>query len=137
MKKKFVWISVFAIVSIFLSVNGCASSNPSIGDTSALPGSDESVIIFYRGILHFAAPPYSVYVNGIEQFSLKANQSGRIVVPNGVHDFTGYIPRYNNSARPKKVSLRSEEITFEIKAVREFNSSINIEFIEKKRTQLR
>jgi hypothetical protein len=132
MKKLSVWAGIIGIICVFLFICGCASSKPSAGDITTVPEQDESVLIFYRGALHFAAPPYTVYVDGIERFSLKANQSGRLVIPNGVHELVGYVPEYRNTFRPKKISVKSEEITFEIRAV-PINGDLNIDFFKKKR----
>jgi hypothetical protein len=138
MKKQAVCICVIGIIGVFLLVCSCASSKPSVGDIAAALGPDESVLIFYRGALHFAAPPYTVYVDGIERFSLKANQSGRLVVPNGVHEFVGVIQKRRNTKKKKKVSVKSEEVTFEIKADWvDGYSDINIDFIEKQKNKLR
>jgi hypothetical protein len=131
MKKLSALAGAIVIICVFLFICGCASSKPSAGDITTVPGQDESVLIFYRGILHFASPPYTVYVDGVKQFSLKANQSGRLVVPNGVHELVGYAPDYRNTLRPKKISVKSEEVTFEIRAV-PMSSDFNIDFFEKK-----
>ena len=138
MKKLPAWLSSLGVIGCFLLVCGCASSKPSVGDITAASGPDESVLIFYRGTLHFAAPPYAVYVDGIERFSLKANQSGRLIVPNGVHELVGVIPKYRNTLRPKKVSVKSEEVTFEIRAgMVDGYYDINVDFIERQKNKLR
>jgi len=140
MKKLSARISVLGIIGVFMLVCGCASK-PSVGDIAAAPGPDESALIFHRGMSFFTDPPYVVYVDGVERFSLKANQSGRLIVPNGVHELVGYLPkyRYGNTARPKKVSVKSEEVTFDLgtTVVGGGHYDINIDFIEKQRKKLR
>ena len=137
MKKLSELAVVFGIFCLVLLVCGCASSRPSAGDLTSAPGQNESVLIFRRGFLHFANAPYAVHVDGVERFSLKANRSGRLVVPNGVYELSGNIPGRRNIHMPKRINVNSEEVTFEIRANwQEWSRIIYLDFIEKRRRNL-
>ena len=139
MKKLLIWIDAIGIICVILFICGCASTKPSFGDIDTVPGPGESVLVFYRAALDFAGQAYVVYVNGEEKFSLKANKSGRLVVPNGVYELYGIVPSpMRNTLRPTKISVNSEELTFETKpGWTQGIYEVYLDFIEKKRTKLK